>query len=624
VQERLERIKRFSDTMTEARGLLGKGDDSIPEAMKALDRLLSELADFPPAQKARQEIIKDLLARGRKAEQSDLWEAKRLYEILEQVAPVEADGSNLGQVRQRLAQDLDALSERVTNGVDRPENLGISQCAGLITEIEHIPQVERDTTMRTNLEALKRYKRLIGVVNEYVVKAKALLQQAYRDKKKYSLVDNQLNLACAEERGIFSTRDAVRDLRERLGRQQRLHEEVEGRTEAYASSMRQVRQEVAELRSDDPARVKAILDEARNLITQALDTGDEIKELDPKNLYGLRKWFDENKPDPLGGERKQLQAYKANVETIGQALLAGLASWHNAQEHQAQATKAGETLSRDKDYERVIGLWEGTARLCQEAQPRLQTAISTSPQTSRARALTQDASGIQKQVEELLQHNQKQAHHFRDELKRLQEAYGEAQEAEDEAHSCSAWRMAQRAYGAVLGINSAYEPARAGRMRCQQEIEASCKAKPWWAYALAVSGVALIGFLIWVFGFDGLAPPETATATPTQALVTGAPTLSPMPTRFAATPTVTPGPASMPAPTWTPSPTVPPRICHIYDAGSAWVRSQPNTQTTGVRLLSRGTELSVVDFIDRPDGKWYCIDQPIEGWVRAVEVNCPE
>jgi hypothetical protein len=162
-----------------------------------------------------------------------------------------------------------------------------------------------------------------------------------------------------------------------------------------------------------------------------------------------------------------------------------------------------------------------------------------------------------------------------------------------------------------------------GYHRCQSEVNKP--ARPWWPYALAAAlGIVLVGFLAWFFGVGPGSRAEIV-PTPTQATIVTGPAITPVLTPVTITSSPTPTTATpTPASTRTPSPTIRPRTCYIYNRGNAWARSQPDTHATG-ELLASGTKLQVVDFVDSPDGKWYRIAAPIDGWwVRAVEVTCPE
>ena len=622
-QTQLVRIAHCQSTMQTVRLLQAQGDGAVPAAMEALNRLLHEILDFEPAREARRTIIDDLLARGRNAEAADVWEAKRLYELLERIAPVEAAASNLKPVRQRAEQERRSMLDRVRQAIERPDNLEVADCENLIADVRRLPEGERDATLRANLVALEEYRSLIEVLRGHMAAAEALLDEAYGDKNKYQRAEQELDRACADRRSIFSMREQLRKLRERATRQRALHNEVEHKTATYRGYLGQVYQGAPALDGDDPAQVRTAVDEAKRVVDQALQAGAEVLELDPQDRYGCRKWLNKNQPDPLAEERQQLQAARANVEAIGHALLDGLAAWRAAQERAAQAENAGKTLVCDEDYARAIRLWEETGQLCQSSLDKLRQAASTPPRTPRAGALAQDAASIQERVERRLAHGQEQRQHYGQQLEQLQDRYQEAQGAEHHAHSRAAWRTARDAYAEVLALNPTYQPAMIGRQRCQSEVNKP--ARPWWPYALAAAlGIVLVGFLAWFFGVGPGSRAEIV-PTPTQATIVTGPAIAPVLTPVTITSSPTPTTATpTPAPTRTPSPTIPPRTCTIYNQGNAWARSQPDTHATG-ELLASGTKLQVVDFVDSPDGKWYRIAAPIDGWwVRAVEVTCPE
>ncbi len=643
-QERIARITRFDETMRTVRGLLAKGHDFIKDALKKLDELGGELADFEPAKKTRQNAINDLLARAQAAEKSNLWEAQQLYELFEDIAPGETSRSNLSQVKSKLNQEIQDLSGKIRNAIEEKDqlaNLTEKQCQDLREEIMRVYKIEKNfnATIRNARDALQDYEQRIKQMSPHLIKAEGLLIEAYRNKNKYAEADTAIHAACAGDLAIFATRDELRRLRTRHEDQKELHDKIERRAQEYRDSLEKARQVIPSLNSNDPTRVQAVLTEAQDLVAQALKASDEIMEWDPDDLYGQRKWSDKNKPDPWKEERKQLVACKDSVTTIGQALLDGLADWRDAQQSKTLAEQASQPpLTDDERYKQAIRCWENTAALCQQALGKLSPAFSTASLLPRADALKKDAEGVQKKIKDLSAHSQEMAGHFRGELDKLIlvengepiGAYAAAQKAEnplDPANSpktCAQWRMVLGSYAAVLEINPDYELAKKGRERCQKQVDALCRPTPWWVYALGALGVVMVGFLAWFFGLGpGAAPaPTTPTITPTRMIIS--PTSSPLPIILTSTPSPTAGPSRTPAPTQTPRPTQPPRVCHIFDAGSAWARREPNTSTTG-ELLKRSTELIVIDFIDQPDGKWYKIEKPLNGWwVRAIEVTCPD
>lgn len=627
VVKQLELIDQLSAKMREVRRWQREGDDRVPDVVRELDDLLSEHGEFQPARKMRRDVIDNLLSRAQAARDAgDLWEARRLYEIVEEASPRDGRQSGLSEVRRDLENNLKYhLLPKAAKALNDPD-LKLAECETLLEDLRAIPALEhkKRRNLREYVRGLEDRRQELILLKDHMIRAENWLEEAHRDKNKYQMVENELQ-QISRINPLFNQRRTVRDLGETFDTHKKKRQRVQDLTETYREDWEKLRQLEATPKGGLLNQAQGLWEQTKHRIEQLIRTNSQIKELDPDNLYGLRRWLDKNNPDPLEEELEQFQAYKAALDATGHPLVDGLTRWQDAQEYAKQARSAQEKLEADEDYERAIRLWDETEGICHAAVERFESALGQDAPIPAVQVLQKRAQDALEAARSLEDESQGHAEHLEHELEMIQETYKEAIHAENRAQSCQQWRAAESAYGGVLEINSEYQPARKGRQRCMREIEETCSRRPWWVYALAAPAVLVVSALAWfaVGGNLGPAPQPSPTPSPNPGIVI--PTMTPTPVESATpTPEIDPTVTMTPSPSPTLRPTVPPQICLIYNGGSAWVRSEPDVTSTGIRLLPRNTELNVVDFIDLADGKWYEIEEPIEGWVRAVEVTCPE
>lgn len=615
VTERINRIQDIRQKMERVAELRHQG--KTVEAVAELDTVLQLQPGFVPAQTMRQEIVQELLRRGQAAEEAgDLWGAKEVYEILEKIAP--AQRTNLAGVRRELDKQVKELTYRASRALDNPD-LETSECELLIDELAKIPEAELLLTSKERLRSLEAYRQHVLKLREHIGNARRWLEEAHLNGQ-YGRVASELEQAVVVN-SIFNQNRAVIELRSSVETHKRTRALVQESMRRYGELWKAVRQEPPPLSGDSQVPVGQFIAEGKKTLEETLAVNQELKRLDADNLYRLRDWMDPAQEDPLLEKQRQLQAYQTNLETIGDALLNGLAGCATADAKAEEASNVYEQRETEEDYERAIRLWGEAVRCYDAALERLQVATSTPPQTSRARVLAEDARRIEQQVMEQRAQAEKSAQQRQEDLERIRRLRQEARQLYRDWD----FHAAKERYEEILApnLNPRDSQTIEGRRDCERRIREEESRPPRWPYyVLGALGVVLIGFLIWFFGFGPGASGDVVepTHTPTQVLVTQPPTFTPTSPPPTATPTPTPRPTA--APTTTPRPTPTPVVCTMRYNG--WVRDRPSDGGVGLALLASGQQVKVIDFIDTPTGDWYRLDGFVpEGYTRKENVDCP-
>ncbi|RLC91916.1 MAG: hypothetical protein DRI79_01785 [Chloroflexi bacterium] len=613
VTERINRLQEIRTKMESVAELRRR--HKIAEAIAELDAVLQRQPGFAPAEAMREELVQQLLKQGQAAEEAgDLWTAKEIYEILEKIAP--ARRTSLATVRRELAKQVKELTYRASRALDNPD-LETSKCELLIDELSKIPEAERQLTSKEHLRALESYRQNILDLRRRLANARRWLEEAHLNGQ-YGRVAGELEQAVVVN-PIFGQNREVIDLRNSLETHKRTRALVQEKMRRYGELWQEIRQEVPPLSGDSQVTVGQFIAEGKKALEATLATNRELKRLDADNLYRLRDWMDPSQEDPLLEEQRQLQGYLTNLDTIGDALLDGLAGCAAADKKAEEALQVYEQRETEEDYERAIRLWEEAVHSYDIALERLQVATSTPPQTSRARVLVEDAREVEQRARERRARAEENARRRQSDLDRIRQLRQEARQLYRDWD----FHTAKERYEEILALNPSDPQARKGKLDCEREIREEESTPPRWPYyVLGALGVALIGFLIWFFGFGPGAPGAGVepTLTPTQVLVTQPPTRTPTPSPPTATPTSTPTPTA--TPTATPRPTPTPVVCTMRYNG--WVRDRPSDGGIGLALLKAGQQVNVIDFVDTPEGRWYRLAGFVpEGYTRVENVECP-
>jgi hypothetical protein len=617
VRARLDTIKAIRGGLSRAADLEQRG--KILEAAHQLDEVLRLQSDFPPALAHRRQLIDGHLNRGRQAEATgDLWAAREAYEILREISPQEH--TNLEDIRRGLDGRMSDLAYRARKTLENPD-LEQSEVEGLLRSLESIPRkvLQTRTTLNAYIPALRKRFEEVRKVDDLYQKAELAFDEAHHvGEEEYTRIQHLLD-SVRGVNGLFARRTRVRELQRGLNEHSARRSRVAECIDEYRKWWMAWTQRVAPVGADFPEPVQAIRDEGAQLTDRAMELNREIKSLDDRNIYGLRK-RDPSAPDPLEEEHDRLAQQRTNLENIADLLLDGIRQRSAGDEKSRQAQRLYDESGQDGDYKQAKELWEQAVWAYDLALSSLKAATAQyHPLSKRAEALVQDATALCEKVEQWKEEVKKNIVETTEKLSALTALRTSA----GDSYGRREWFSALADYEEILRVNprdsEAIRRKRGLERKLQQEDVRRRNRQRRWLVGIAGGIVVAMALLAgWYFVVRPGDPTPAPTPTPTQMLPTG--TIA-RPTATAESPHVTETPVAL-TPTSLPiTEYEPARPCIALR--DTWVYQQPDETGSVTQSLDWFRGFSAIG--ETNDGKWLLVQlaghvEPL--YVLSADAQC--
>lgn len=620
---------------------------SIPDhqaALEAVDTILNAVRAsqtvYPPAETLRTEILNDAFERAKEADgNQDYEQALKYYRLCREKGQDhirEKARQRLETIENDLEQQFTALVIRVQQAVTNPD-ITEAERSQLETELDTALRRSSDrSTHHTNayLQNLKGLQPLIAEVEKYLNRAKEEMDKALEEANTFDDASghfleakNMLESARAVGIGQFVQRQACRDLGKKLSKHARIRKETLTKWNAYQKAKDELEQATVPKLSHQALTsnlIEEIHEQGIKHCDNVLALNRQVKQLDPDNTYKVRNWPDRSQQDPLEKEAIELQRQKDELNQTAITLKEALKTLRQAIEANQVAEEMMDKPSHDRDFQSAVDHWDDAIESYDQTISRLKD-FKEHNRPVNPLIYTQTLYRVFRPLREHCEHmltevkqQRKQAEKMYEELSTIRpdarENYllWESHQSGLAKWSSTAKKAAEAArehYQDIDRLNP-YDQNAKSRLKTLNEYSSDYRSfvMRLALFVAAGIGVCIIGIAtIFTLRPGGVLNPYTATPTATvTSTYTPAPTGTALPTH-----TSTPGPSPTftltplpPTPTETLPATSTPILCTVLTSG--WLREKPDFDSTGLTLLSSGTDYRVIDAQQDQDGElWY-------------------
>ena len=614
-------------------------------ALEAVDGILTAVRaarkTFPPAEALRGEILENALERARESESNEDYEqALGYYRLCKEKGLDhirEAGRQQVEAIQNQLEQEFDNLLIRVQRAIVNPDitepERGALE-ADFDTALRRLP--ERSTHHASEFfVSIKGLRPLIAEVDENLArvqneKQKALVEaQTYEDASLHlQEMENFLEKARSVGVGQFVQRQEIRNLGRELSTHKSLRDETRRKWNEYQRAKVDLVSKPYQKLSHESLtneQIEQIHGEGIKQCEKVLALNRTVKSLDEDNTYKVRNWPDIQKPDPLEKEYKELQRQKFELSQTANVLKESLKKYQDASEADRQAENVLKKPVQDDQFRVAVDLWEMAIEAYQDVATRLGNYADQSAPVNPlpyTRSLFSACRPLREACQNALKKAAKKRQEANDVHERLLEIRPDAVEnygswRSQQSSSFAKWSTSARQYAEAAHEHyreidqlNPYDQDAKSRVNELKKYAAAVKAR---RNRLLLAGVG--GIMVVVIGlafYLTLRPGgvlNAFTATPTASPTS---TYTPFPTGTALpTYTSTPGPTATftvtpipPTATNTLPATPTPISCMVINSG--WLREEPDSQSTGLTLLSSGTHYRVVNwFQDQNGDSWF-------------------
>jgi len=593
----------------------------LGEAVTALEQMLTTRPTFKPAIEWREKIASQAEERAKQAaEKQEWWEEVAAYELLVRVAPA-------AKTRSKAAHD--AFDNYVRNLRDEYDtaiknvDIQVSELADLVGKYEKIPAEQRTSgsgALHYNLEELRKRLQEVREVERLTLQGQRLLEPAQRTGG-WDQLDNVLT-ELREKHSDYWRRKEVQELSALVKQHKDKRQKIEGLQKQYKEKRDKTRESAA-APMGNRERIREIQREGEELFQSALENNDKIRKEDPQDVYELRGWTDKSEIDPYEKEAQELRELKTQLHSVAQSLLTGLDQIDAADQCDDEAEPIYQNAEGDSDMEKAIALWNNAVSLREQAENAFRYAAASPRSTSpRINVLIDEGASQAKLAKDKKDTRETKKLAAKARLLAITTLRQDADEnyrqgLEHPRQKRNYWDSALSRYRDIRELNPRDKQANQ-RIR---EIEAwkieddRRRVIKWILAAGGIAGLAILALLWWAFtqGPFNTALTGTPTATPTLAISPHPPTATPLPTdtpfpTSTVTATATFTATATPTATRAPEP-VKPVTCVLIN--NAWVRQEPDDDSTPLALLAAGQQIQVTDRLERVDPKdnksklWY-------------------
>lgn len=634
VEASLTMLDQLEENLKQAKLFFKNDDDSLSQALNALDSARQLRPGYSPVENLRVQILEYALQQADEAVgrgSSDYGTARRFYHL------VHTRGSD--RIRERGLQGETLISEHIeklfrqvlldTDTALGNPDLGKNEAEEIEKRLMHARTIDPERQAKTLAARIEEIRLRI----EEITKVENLLDLARAELDKALLIDtfdqatkhfNQCkkNLDLATNTGHYSARDRVRQLRNEYNLHSSNRALVEGKgknadkswedifstkpTQLLNHSTLQVDQ-LESIKNELTHRLKAIID----LLTEQL-------KLDPNNQYRLREW---NSGQPLEDDtvrqrvcflEKQLQSLNNTTETLKNAIY--LRSKGSVLEREAKEKK--DIASSDEELQQAIELHKLSTDLFSQAINGLQ-AIDEIPAKSIPELVK--LYELRKPLLQDCQHAVDRLYKSQVDLTSTLEEILRLRSDADRNYNNREYNIKDATYARDLfqqiktknpndaDVNSRIEDlnrAIAKHHRRSSQLKVGG----------VISGVIFILTVLGILAFRPGGALNTTTSSPTQK-----PSSTPQPTdtaTLAPSPTLTftaqPTPTATIIPTHTDMPRIAETTCSVIY--STWLYESAGSGATGKTRAQPGMELIIVNALQGDDNFiWYEVLDPLGG-----------
>jgi tetratricopeptide (TPR) repeat protein len=623
VTQLLQKARSIRNLLNEAEDLAIEGE--IRAAIKKLDKVLHLQRRFQLASQRRDKLIEQQLEKAKQAEiQGDLWGARKAYETLEGIYPLEQ--TSYQSIKNQLNTLMNKLAHEASRALRDPD-VQLAKIEGLLTDLRQIPSEIRTQrrTFNEYLPALQKLERKLRDVEDFLNQAESTLRTAHPiGQDGYNQVEHYLG-RIREVDSRFAQRTAVCDLERTLQTHRERRHRVKAAYEEYCNLLTTWRQPISPVGADFAPPVRKFKQEGVRQLDQALELNKEIREKDEQNIYRIRPKSKSSEDDPLAEEHQSLLRQKNNLENIAEHLLEGISRRDEGDNHADFAQEIHDAATKDKDFKDAKAHWEQAVEAYTLALDSLNMTIQAEPLSERADALAYDAEQLLEKVSHCKEEAKGNVEAVSHKIEQLEDLRREA----GQNYGDHLWMAALANYEAILDINPRDEKAQRKRSELKSKLrrkEEERKRQKKLLTSGIVGGLVGVALLVngWYFLIGPGRPPKTPTITPTLPF-TQEPAVVDEETTPTWTPetvdeTITPEPSPSPSSQLELEMFDEPRKCTAVR--DATVYQQPDQEASLGRTLNFGKGFDALGQTENEQWLFVDIVGYDETWILAEDAHC--